>query len=71
MTFANVGSADRLVRLVVGIALIAITFIQGMPLFAFPGLVMLVVGAILAVTAVIKFCPLYSILGLRTAPKSE
>lgn len=69
MKLANVGSADRLIRLILGAILIAIPFIQGMALTAFPGVIMLAVGAILAATAVIKFCPLYKTVGVSTASK--
>lgn len=66
MELANVGSADRIIRLIAGIALIVIPFVMGMSVATFPGLAMLVVGGILAATAVIKFCPLYKIIGVKT-----
>ncbi len=66
MELANVGSADRLIRLIAGIALIVIPFLMGMSLSSMPGLAMVIIGAILVVTAVIKFCPLYKIIGART-----
>lgn len=66
MELANVGSADRLIRLIAGIALLVIPFIAGMSISAFPGIAMLAVGIILSVTAVFKFCPLYKIIGMRT-----
>lgn len=66
MELANVGSADRLIRLIAGIALIVIPFLMGMSLSSMPGLAMVIIGAILVVTAVIKFCPLYKIIGAST-----
>ena len=67
MTF-NVGSADRIVRLVVGLALATLALFSGLPAFADPlwfwGA--LVVSAILIVTAVVRFCPLYAPFGIST-----
>lgn len=70
MRFANVGTADRIARLVIGLGLIALPFLVGsLALPAIGGIAALAVGVILSVTAVIKFCPIYGVLGLRTAPK--
>lgn len=66
MELANVGSADRLIRLIAGIVLIVIPFLMGMSVNSIPGLAMIIVGVILVVTAVIKFCPLYKIIGAST-----
>ena len=66
MKFANVGSADRMIRLIAGIVLLALPFLMGMPVSGTSAIAMLVVGAVLAFTAVIKFCPAYKILGVRT-----
>lgn len=66
MELANVGSADRLIRLIAGIALIVLPFILGMSASTMPGVLMLFVGAVLAVTAIFKFCPLYKIIGIKT-----
>lgn len=52
----NMGVVDRVVRAIVGIALLLIAF------FVADGawqIVLWVVGGILAITAVIGFCPLY------------
>lgn len=55
----NVGSADRIVRAVVGLALIAMAvFGQGMA-WGWIGLVPLA-------TSVVSYCPAYSIFGLNT-----
>ncbi|MEL6111474.1 MAG: DUF2892 domain-containing protein [Pseudomonadota bacterium] len=70
MQLANVGTADRLFRLVVGAILIALPFfIPDMALPAVGGIASTAAGAILIVTALIKFCPIYGIFGLRTRPK--
>lgn len=69
--FANVGRIDRLIRIIVGAALVALPFLSsaeilGTALFAW-GLP--VVGAILIATGSISFCPLYRLIGASTAPK--
>ncbi len=71
MSLANVGTADRLFRLILGAILIALPFvIASMALPASLGIVSLVAGAILVITAVVKFCPIYGVFGLRTRPKA-
>lgn len=55
----NVGNTDRLIRLVVGIALVALALITKMYwLLAF--------AALALVTAALRFCPLWLVLGIRT-----
>lgn len=67
----NVGTPDRIIRLVVGALLIIAPFMTGWPLFANPVLLWgwVVFGAILVATAIFSFCPIYAALGLHTRPK--
>lgn len=58
----NEGNVDRVIRLVAGIAAIALAIVAGGVL----GVVLAVVGAILLVTAAVGFCPLYRVLGVNT-----
>lgn len=61
---ANVGTIDRLFRIVVGVGLIAAGFLAGL---AAPwNYVAMGVGAVLALTAIISFCPLYAVIGANT-----
>lgn len=62
----NVGSVDQYVRIVVGLALLAFAFQDGLSIqgWHWAGLV----GLVLLVTAFFKSCPLYSALGLSTCP---
>ena len=60
---ANVGGIDRILRIVVGLALVAWALLGG-PIWAWIGLVPL--G-----TALIGFCPLYPILGISTCPAKK
>jgi hypothetical protein len=61
----NIGSADTLIRLALGAALLAAPYLLT---FSNPVVStgMVVVGTILMVTAVFSFCPLYALLGIRT-----
>lgn len=70
MSFANVGSIDRILRILIGAALLGFIFLAGTVEPSSPlGIGAIVVGVILIVTAFISFCPLYAILGIRTRPK--
>ena len=60
---ANVGGIDRILRIVVGLALVAWALLGG-PIWAWIGVVPL--G-----TALIGFCPLYPILGISTCPAKK
>jgi len=55
----NVGSVDRLLRVVVGIALIAMVFVGPQTPWGWIGIVPLV-------TAGLSWCPLYTALGIQT-----
>ncbi len=59
----NIGSTDRIIRIAIGVALIAaFFFVPTMPL----RFVALIAGVIAIGTAVINSCLLYTILGLST-----
>lgn len=57
----NVGSTDRIIRLVVGIGIA----IGGVIFESYWGLI----GVVLIATAVFQFCPLYPLLGINTNKK--
>ena len=60
----NVGSIDRTLRIVVGLALLAwVLFLDG-PVWAWIGVVPLATG-------LFSFCPLYTLLGMNTCPRKE
>ena len=65
---ANVGTVDRIIRLVAGTALIAAPYVFPDMSFAEGAMRwgMQAVGAVLVLTALVRFCPLYRILGVRT-----
>ncbi|HIQ52875.1 MAG TPA: DUF2892 domain-containing protein [Pseudomonas pachastrellae] len=56
---ANVGTIDRVLRILVGVLLIALTLTGIIGLWGWIGLVPLATG-------VVRFCPLYPLLGIST-----
>jgi len=70
MRFANVGSIDRIIRILVGLGLVAAALLTGYAPASAVGIAMIAVGAILVLTALVRFCPIYGIFRLRTAPKA-
>lgn len=60
----NMGSLDRGIRLVVGIALIALAATGTLGVWAY-------IGIVPVLTAAIGNCPLYSVLGIRTCPAAR
>ncbi|MDX9995371.1 MAG: DUF2892 domain-containing protein [Rhodocyclaceae bacterium] len=56
----NVGGIDRILRIVVGLALVAWALMGG-PVWAWIGVVPLATGAV-------GFCALYPLLGINTCP---
>lgn len=59
----NVGTVDRIVRIVVGLALIALVFVGPQTPWGW-------IGVIPLATALIGFCPAYRLFGLSTCPLS-
>lgn len=66
----NVGMFDRVLRAVLGLALIVLPLMKGdtFALFATPWIHWgaIVVGVILLLTATFSFCPLYRLMGCST-----
>lgn len=60
----NVGGIDRILRIIVGIVLIALTLMGTIGVWGWIGIVPLVTG-------LFKFCPLYSIIGMNTCPMKK
>lgn len=60
---ANIGALDRMLRIIVGAALIALALWDSTYVWGFIGIVPLATGFI-------KFCPLYRLLGLCTLKKA-
>ncbi len=59
----NVGTLDRVIRVVAGAAVLSLTVVGPRSLWGLVGLVPLLTG-------LVGTCPLYTVLGLRTCPPS-
>ena len=57
----NVGGIDRILRIVIGLVLIALTLTGTIGVWGWIGVVPLL-------TAAMGFCPLYTVLGFSTCP---
>ena len=60
----NMGSADRLIRIVIAIIFGALYF-TGTVTGIF-GIVLLVFGIVFLATSLVSFCPLYTLIGITT-----
>lgn len=69
---ANVGSVDRIIRLIAGAVLIILPFLSSSALLSGPVMAWLLplVGVVLIATAFLRFCPIYKILGIKTCKTS-
>lgn len=61
---ANVGGIDRVLRIVVGLALVAWVLFAGGPVWAW-------IGVLPIATGFLNFCPAYTILGINTCKTKE
>lgn len=61
MLRTNEGSTDRLLRVLVGLALIAIVFVGPQTPWGWLGLIPLITGSF-------GFCPVYKLFGINTCP---
>ena len=64
----NVGTLDRALRTALGIGLLYLAFLSGLP--AFDGALLkygaAIVGVVMIVVAASRVCPIYSIFGIKT-----
>jgi len=71
----NVGTPDRIIRIVLGLVLLASPFLpMSASLFAAWGawkFLVAAVGLVLIVTGAVRICPLYAILGINTCPANS
>lgn len=61
---ANVGTIDRILRIVVGLVLIGLAATGLVGAWGWIGIIPLVTG-------LVRVCPAYSILGVKTCPSSD
>ncbi len=63
----NIGTADRAIRLVLGLVLVLLPLLTGFAAgTAWLWWAALIVGLVMLATAGTRFCPLYTLLGIRT-----
>lgn len=60
----NVGTLDRTIRIVLGLALIALTYTGIIGAWGYIGIIPLATG-------LLRWCPLYTIIGIQTCPLHE
>lgn len=60
----NIGSVDRVLRIVAGLALIALTASGTIGIWGWIGIVPLLTG-------IFKFCPAYAVFGMSTCPTEK
>lgn len=61
----NVGSIDKIIRLVLGVGLAAWVFL-GLGIGSTMSYIALIVAAVLVTTGLLNFCPLFKILGINS-----
>ena len=58
----NVGPADRLFRVILGLAILSLAFVGPRTFWGYLGLIPLL-------TAVVGSCPMYTVFGISTCPR--
>jgi hypothetical protein len=62
----NVGNTDRILRIIVGLALLSLIFLIDSN-WRWIGLL----GAVMIFTALVRWCPAYSLVGMNTNKKQQ
>lgn len=65
----NMGGADRAIRLIVAVSLVALYYFG--VISGTLGIIGLVVAVIFALTTFVSFCPLYAIFGVKTCSVNQ
>lgn len=65
----NMGSADRIIRVILAIVFAALYFTKTVT--GTWGIVLLVLGVVFLLTSFISFCPLYAPFGINTGSKKS
>lgn len=60
----NIGRVDRVIRIILGLALLSLTFIGPKTMWG-------LIGFLPLITAIVNFCPVYAILGMNTCSLEE
>ncbi|GKS60172.1 hypothetical protein YTPLAS18_36990 [Nitrospira sp.] len=62
----NVGGIERPIRMVLGLAFLALGMLADLPPAGMWGVI--IVGAVALITGLIGYCPAWSLLGINTCP---
>jgi len=65
----NIGSSDRLIRVLLAIVFGALYF--GGFVTGTLGLVLVILAGVFLLTSLLSFCPLYALFGLSTCPRKK
>jgi hypothetical protein len=65
----NMGTADRIIRVVLAVILGTLYFTGTVT--GTIGLVLVVLAVVFLATSLVSFCPLYTLVGLSTCPKEQ
>ena len=65
----NVGSTEKIIRLLAGLVLLALYFFSVIP--GVWGTVSLIVGALLLITGLVNYCPLWTVFKINTVEKKK
>jgi hypothetical protein len=65
----NLGSADKLARLLIAIGLIVLFYTE--VLTGTLGIIALVLALVLALTSMVSFCPIYALFGLSSCKRED
>lgn len=71
ISVANVGQTDKIIRLLAGLVLIAVSFVALGGVETTAGVVSVVVGAILLLTGLFNFCPAYKIFNISSLKNTK
>lgn len=65
----NMGSADKIIRILIAIAVTALYFTGKIP--GVLGIILIALAVIFVITSLLGFCPLYLPFGIRTTGKPK
>jgi ABC-type bacteriocin/lantibiotic exporter with double-glycine peptidase domain len=71
ISIANIGQTDKIIRLVAGVVLVAVSFMLLGGINTPLGIISLVIAVVLIVTGLFNFCPAYKIFNLSSLKKSK
>ncbi|MFP5470982.1 MAG: DUF2892 domain-containing protein [Bacteroidia bacterium] len=65
----NMGSADRIIRVIIAI-IFSILYFTG-TVTGVAGVILLILGGVFILTGVVGFCPLYALFGVKTCKTKD